>query len=64
MVVTDLSASVMIQTVFSYRVGAEDAPAVLQGPLVLPAILWVYLAPVPRGVAGQVTKGILTNLLQ
>ncbi len=48
----------------SDRVGAEDAPSVLQGPLVLPAVLSIQLAPVPGGVAGHVAERILFRLLQ
>jgi hypothetical protein len=39
-------------TSLSYRVGAEDAPAVLQGPLVLPAVVSINLTPIPGAMAG------------
>jgi hypothetical protein len=48
----------------SYRVGADDAPSVLQGPLVLSLVVGVQIAPIPRPMAGQVTKGILADFLQ
>ena len=51
-------------SLFSYWVGADDAPAVLQGELVLLAVTGLGLAPVPQSVTGQVTVRILTRLLQ
>jgi hypothetical protein len=48
----------------SHRVGAEDATPVLQGPLVLLAIVLVYLAPVSPHMPGQVAEGIFASFLQ
>ncbi len=48
----------------SYWVGAEDAPAVSQRPLVLPPVVGIQVPPIPGAVAGQVTERILPGLLQ
>jgi hypothetical protein len=46
------------------RVGAEDAPAVLQGELVLSTVVLVQLAPIPISMISQVVERILSRLLQ
>ena len=46
------------------RVGAEQTPSVLEGELVLLAVVLVEVSPVPTAVVGQVVERILTGLLQ
>jgi len=48
----------------SYWIAAENAPAVLERPLVLPAVLSINLAPISIAMAVQVVQRILARLLQ
>ena len=51
-----LARSNSAQVAIAHRVGAEDAPAMLEELLVLLLILSICLTPVPRAVAGQVAE--------
>src|SRR5215207_7201368 len=48
---------------FCNRVGAEDAPAVLQREFVLPTIVSIYLSPVPGAMADQQEKSVCSGLV-
>jgi len=51
-------------SLLSYRVGDEDAPAVPQRELVLSTVTQIQVDPISGAMAGQEEMRILTVLLQ